>query len=363
MVDKDKGVAIGGYLLTCIAGVRKQWFMIGMVLVILLAQLRPALGCKGGLLKPEFTVKYIAVSLIFLNSGLSVKTEDLKKALLLVKLHLFIQLYTFAFIPIMSTLVIATLAHSFGMLPIYMGLHTVSCLPPPVSTAVLLSKAAHGNEAAAIFNSVLGSFLGIIITPLLLLSLVGSSTTPSLSFIIGQLILTVVLPLVMGQVVKPYIQKHLDQLSPPFSAISSGILLFIIYTTFCDAFKGSVGNLELNTILMAIFFGRCAVFGLVVLVIVSCILRSIFGELQAFATIFMMFLHLWMIVSILNYSCAWFMAFTLQYNGYAVLNSLLGSQESRYCRYSSFKAHLSHIVNPSICHLSPSDILDGCYSS
>ena len=51
MVDKDKGVAIGGYLLTCIAGVRKQWFMIGMVLVILLAQLRPALGCKGGSIK------------------------------------------------------------------------------------------------------------------------------------------------------------------------------------------------------------------------------------------------------------------------------------------------------------------------
>lgn len=100
MVDRDKGVAIRGYLLTCIAGLRKQWFLIGMVLAILLAQFHPAPGCKGGsmefthlpiqlgpeiilfrlcvttgLLKPEFTVKYIAVSLIFLNSGLSVKTE------------------------------------------------------------------------------------------------------------------------------------------------------------------------------------------------------------------------------------------------------------------------------------------------
>ena len=38
-----------------------------------------------------------------------------------------------------------------------------------------------------------------------------------------------------------------------------------IVTLICHT--GSVGNLELNTILMAIFFGRCAVFGLVVLVI------------------------------------------------------------------------------------------------
>lgn len=48
--------------------------------------------------------------------------QDLKHALLLVKLHLFIQLYTFVFIPITTTLVIATLTHNFGMLPIiYMG--------------------------------------------------------------------------------------------------------------------------------------------------------------------------------------------------------------------------------------------------
>lgn len=42
-------------------------------------------------------------------------------------------------------------------------------MPPPVSSAVILTRAANGNETAAIFNSVLGSFLGIIITPILLL--------------------------------------------------------------------------------------------------------------------------------------------------------------------------------------------------
>jgi len=33
---------------------------------------------------PEVTVKYIAVSIIFFNSGLSLKTEELKKALMMV---------------------------------------------------------------------------------------------------------------------------------------------------------------------------------------------------------------------------------------------------------------------------------------
>ena len=35
----------------------------------------------------------------------------------------------------------------------------VGCMPPPVSSAVILTKAVGGNEAAAIFNSAFGSFL------------------------------------------------------------------------------------------------------------------------------------------------------------------------------------------------------------
>ena len=58
----------------------KHWFIIGLCLVILLAKLEPSIGRKGGIIRPEFTVKYLAVSFIFLNSGLSLKTEELKNA-------------------------------------------------------------------------------------------------------------------------------------------------------------------------------------------------------------------------------------------------------------------------------------------
>ncbi|XP_038611039.1 sodium/bile acid cotransporter 7 isoform X6 [Tachyglossus aculeatus] len=54
---------------------RKEWFMLGIVLVIAAAKLEPSVGVKAGPLKPEITVTYIAVSAIFFNSGLSLKTE------------------------------------------------------------------------------------------------------------------------------------------------------------------------------------------------------------------------------------------------------------------------------------------------
>ncbi|XP_051866302.1 sodium/bile acid cotransporter 7 isoform X4 [Pristis pectinata] len=55
--------------------VRRQWFLVGIVLVITFAKLQPSVGMHGGPLKPEITITYIAVSTIFFNSGLSLKTE------------------------------------------------------------------------------------------------------------------------------------------------------------------------------------------------------------------------------------------------------------------------------------------------
>lgn len=63
----------------------------------------------------------------------------------------------------------------FGDYSLTFRLITVACMPPPVSSAVILTRAANGNETAAIFNSVLGSFLGILITPISLLFNVSES--------------------------------------------------------------------------------------------------------------------------------------------------------------------------------------------
>ena len=64
------------------------------------------------------------------------------------------------------------------------GLTVVSCMPPPVSSAVILTKAVGGNDAAAIFNSAFGSFMGIIFTPILLLALMVTWLNSYIMFVI-----------------------------------------------------------------------------------------------------------------------------------------------------------------------------------
>nr|XP_040149165.1 sodium/bile acid cotransporter 7 isoform X4 [Ictidomys tridecemlineatus] len=232
---------------------RKEWFMVGIVLAIAGAKLKPSVGVHGGPLKPEITVSYIAVATIFFNSGLSLKTEELTSALVHIKLHLFIQIFTLVFFPAAIWLFLQLLSITSINEWLLKGLQTVGCMPPPVSSAVILTKAVGGNEAAAIFNSAFGSFLGIVITPLLLLLFLGSSSTVPFTSIFSQLFMTVVVPLIIGQIVRRYIKDWLERKKPPFGAISSSVLLMIIYTTFCDTFSNPHIDLDKFSLVLILF--------------------------------------------------------------------------------------------------------------
>ncbi|XP_026972912.1 sodium/bile acid cotransporter 7 isoform X1 [Sagmatias obliquidens] len=261
---------------------RKEWFMIGIVLAIAGAKLEPSIGVNGGPLMPEITVSYIAVATIFFNSGLSLNTEELTSALVHIKLHLFIQIFTLAFFPAAIWLLLQLLSITPINEWLLKGLQTVGCMPPPVSSAVILTKAVGGNEAAAIFNSAFGSFLkcnnlstyptnthygptmcealylalwmeGIVVTPLLLLLFLHSSSSVPFTSIFSQLFMTVVVPLIIGQIVRRYIKDWLERKKPPFGAVSSSVLLVIIYTTFCDTFSNPDIDLDRFSLILILF--------------------------------------------------------------------------------------------------------------
>ncbi|NXP78604.1 NTCP7 protein, partial [Ramphastos sulfuratus] len=237
---------------------RKEWFILGIVLVIAVARLEPTVGVKGGPLKPEITITYIAVSAIFFNSGLSLKTEELTSALMHVKLHLFVQIFTLVFFPTAIWLFLQLLSITPINEWLLKGLQTVGCMPPPVSSAVILTKAVGGNEAAAIFNSAFGSFLVssaiFLASALIVLFLtLGSSSSVPFTSIFSQLFMTVVVPLIIGQIVRRYIKDWLERKKPPFGAISSCVLLMIIYTTFCDTFANPNIDLDKFSLIIIVF--------------------------------------------------------------------------------------------------------------
>lgn len=216
----------------------KSWFLLGIVAAIFCAWLEPSIGNHGGPLRPEYTIKYLAVGIIFFNSGITLRTDELKHALMSARLHLLIQGFSLGIFPVAMTIFVSALRATTDTSPfLSTGLIVVGSMPPPVSSAVILTKAVGGNEAAAIFNSALGSLLGIVVTPILLLQLGGIVSDVPLLHIFMSLVSTVLVPLVLGQLMRHFYWPRIKTLGIPFSDIGSAVLLVIIYSTFCDTFS------------------------------------------------------------------------------------------------------------------------------
>ena len=58
------------------------------------------------------------------------------------------------------------------------------------------------------------------------------------------------------QVVRRYIKDWLERKQPPFGAVSSGVLLMIIYTTFCDTFSNPSIDLDKFSLLLVLFISE-----------------------------------------------------------------------------------------------------------
>lgn len=170
------------YVVLLLRALLKHWFLVGTALSIVAAQIYPWLGSDAGPLQPQITVKYGAVVLIFFVSGITMKTETMVDTIRDWRLHLFIQFFALGLVPMLVIVSMLPLLTALGLpAGLVEGFRVVACMPPPVSTSVILTKAAGGNEAAAVFNSALGSFLGVVVTPILLLVLVDPTAGGALS--------------------------------------------------------------------------------------------------------------------------------------------------------------------------------------
>ena len=150
----------------------KRFFLVGMVVAIALAAAYPDAGAKGGALQSNRTTL----------------DEKLLKGLLI-----------------------------------------SSCLPTTVSMCVVLTKTAGGNDAAAIFNAAFGNLLGIFVTPLSILLLVGDESSLALTDVLLKLTLKILVPLAVGQCVQYFVpgaRGYYTSHKPRFKRAQESLLLW-----------------------------------------------------------------------------------------------------------------------------------------
>ncbi|ORZ07830.1 SBF-like CPA transporter family-domain-containing protein [Absidia repens] len=233
------------------------------IVAIILAWQFPDVAKKGGYIRAEWTIKWGAVIIIFLISGLSLRTKILAKTVLRIRLHLMIQVINLMIIPgvVFGLVLLFFKMHMPLNSLLLVGLVIAASTPTTVSSNVVMTKNADGNEASALMNAAIGNVLGIFVSPALVSVFQGPliDATPEdetateaggkVDFVsvLKQLGITVLVPLVVGQIIQWLFTERVAKIKVKcrLSDVSSIALLTLVWSVFSDAVaSGSFGSVS-----------------------------------------------------------------------------------------------------------------------
>ena len=107
---------------------------------------------------------------------------------------------------------------------------------------VELATFAKGNVPSAIFNASISGLIGIFATPMLMQPFMDNSSSSSVdqASIIQQLLLKVLLPIVLGLLLNPLCRKFITRYGKLIGKFDRLIILLIVYESFSTAFVNQV---------------------------------------------------------------------------------------------------------------------------
>lgn len=218
---------------------KPDWFLLGMVGATFLAWAFPGPGASGGWMHPELATK-AGVALIFFLHGLTLSFAALRAGALNWRLHVLVQSCTFLLFPLIGLALNAAFSGRIAF-ELALGLFFLCALPSTVSSSVAMTAVAHGNVAGAVFNATLSSLIGIVLTPLWVAWVMKTTgETQPLGPVMVDLLQWLVLPLAVGQALRPWLGTWAQRHKSRISLVDRLTILMLVYTSFCDSFKQGV---------------------------------------------------------------------------------------------------------------------------
>ena len=251
--------------------VKTNGFILGLFTVVLLAFVFPEPAARNGWLHPDL-VQNIGIALILFLQGISMPLEKVRKGAGNWKLHVIIQSFTFLIFPLVGLGFNLILGRIWPDEPqaVRDGFLYLCVLPSTISTSVVLTSVAGGNTAAAILSAAFSNIVGVIFTPILvglLMHVTGKSGSGSLGPLLLDITMLTLLPFAAGVGLRRFVRDWVDANKRWVNRISNGVILFFVYSAFCDSVKEKIWHEYGLLLTIQILLCVAALFGTVSLLI------------------------------------------------------------------------------------------------
>ncbi len=207
-------------------------FTLALLGVIVIATLLPCEGTGAWLFG---WATNLAIGLLFFLHGAKLSREAIIAGAGHWRLHLLVFCCTFVMFPLLG------LAFKPLFLPLvgdelYLGVLYLCALPATVQSAIAFTSLARGNVSAAICSAAASSLLGIFLTPLLVMLLLGAEgdTGSSLDAVL-KIVMQLLVPFVAGQIARRWIGAWVKRNARWLKIVDQGSILLVVYTAFSDA--------------------------------------------------------------------------------------------------------------------------------
>ncbi|MEY4508060.1 MAG: hypothetical protein RLZZ450_182 [Pseudomonadota bacterium] len=197
---------------------------------VLLASVFPAQGAAADALD---LIVDAAIALLFFLYGARLSPKDAWEGARNLRLHAVVLAFTYLLFPLLGLLT-QVLVPSVLTPELYVGVVFLCCLPSTVQSSIAFTSIARGNVAAALCAASLSNLLGVVLAPLLVGLLLSKQGMTFSTSAIQKLVLQLLLPFVLGQLLRPRIAGFVLRHKQVLSYVDRSSILLVVYAAFSE---------------------------------------------------------------------------------------------------------------------------------
>ena len=211
-------------------------YLIALVATVAVAALLPARGVAA--IVAEDAVK-VAVALLFFLYGARLSPRAVWEGLLHWRLQSLVFASTYLLFPLLG-LVLTRLSAPWLAPELALGIMFVCVLPSTVQSSIAFTSIARGNVPAALCSASVSNLFGMVMTPLLVMLLLGSKGGGFSTKAVEDIALQLLLPFLVGQVLRPLIGAFLLRHKAVMSLVDRGSILLVVYAAFSEGMVAGI---------------------------------------------------------------------------------------------------------------------------